>query len=406
MWFGNSRESGDFVISLGGYHPEFRRPPHYPVVPRVGISGKLSNALSVTGDAYVAITPSCLMAGAKLQAVFRSGKITATFVAYADFIVAWAPFHYDAKIGIGISVAVRLWRTYKVELRASLHLWGPPLAGTASVSWSIVSFTVAFGSGRGDKPSALTWDQFEKAFLPPSNDSTKHAMLNTIRITDGLVREAKVKRKGDEVTYRIVNPHELMIETDSAVPCSDISVGEERFNFPHAIGIRPMDADNLTSIHAVEIQKESIPVESSAFRVVQCSRKNFPEALWSAKAAAGKPEAGMIKDVPSGVVLRVRPKTPEHSLGPILIEKLKYEPIPKQIPWSAAAPVPGPIENSEFSGVAEENPLRNQIRDCLWNRFAQPAESSWNEIKMHHTSASPGDHFQTPPTCAVLGQGL
>ncbi len=244
MWFGNAQESGDFVISLGGYHPDFRRPSHYPVVPCIGISGNLSSALSVTGDAYVAITPSCLMAGAKLQAVFRSGRITATFVAYADFIVAWAPFHYDAKIGIGISVAVRLWRTYKIELSAKLHLWGPPLAGTASVSWWVVSFTVAFGGGKQAKPAKLNWNQFEESFLPPNSDSAGHALLGTIRIVDGLVREVKVREEGDEVTYRIVNPHELMIETDSAVPCSEVRLGSEsdasKNNYAHAIGVRPM----------------------------------------------------------------------------------------------------------------------------------------------------------------------
>ncbi len=124
------------------------------------------------------------------------------------------------------------------------------------------------------------------------------------------------------------------------------------------------------------------------------------------KAASGKPEAGMVKDVPSGVVLRVQPRTPEHSVGPIAIKKLKYEPIPKQIPWSMATPVPGMIEREDFPGVLKENPLRSQIRDCLVKRFAHPEESSWNEIDMANTSASPGDHFQAPPTCAVLGQSL
>ena len=30
------------------------------------------------------------------------------------------------------------------------------------------------------------------------------------------------------MTYRIVNPHELMIETESVVPCSEVSVARSR----------------------------------------------------------------------------------------------------------------------------------------------------------------------------------
>jgi hypothetical protein len=89
VWFGNAKEAGDFVISLGGYHPDFLPPSHYPVVPRVGISAKLSDALSIMGEAYLALTPSCLMAGLKLAAVFETENLKAAFVAYADFLIAW-----------------------------------------------------------------------------------------------------------------------------------------------------------------------------------------------------------------------------------------------------------------------------------------------------------------------------
>ncbi len=75
------------------------------------------------------------------------------------------------------------------------------------------------------------------------------------------------------------------------------------------IGIRPMEATTLDSSHVVTITKKDVSpnVSVEAKFKPQWSRKSYPEALWSHKPAAGKPEAGMIKDVPSGVVLRVGP---------------------------------------------------------------------------------------------------
>ena len=73
------------------------------------------------------------------------------------------------------------------------------------------------------KPDPLEWDPFQNAFLPKADPKAEHALLSTIRITEGLVRE--VKRENEAVTYRIVNPHELMIETDSVVPCSEVQRG-------------------------------------------------------------------------------------------------------------------------------------------------------------------------------------
>ena len=276
VWFGNAKETGDFVISLGGYHPDFLPPPHYPVVPRIGIHGQLADALTITGEAYLALTPSCVMAGIKLAAVFDTDIVTAAFVAYADFIVAWAPFHYDGHVGIGIAVSLKSLRSLKLELSADLHVWGPPFAGRARVWYWIVSFTVEFGDNNGTKPPPLEWDQFQKAFLPPHPDDADHALLSTIRITEGLVREVEKNK----VTYRVVNPHELMIETDSAVPCSQVSVGTTN-NPPTAktdnsLGIRPMAAKKLNSIHAVSIVKtvDKSPVEQK-FKAVRMVAKEF-----------------------------------------------------------------------------------------------------------------------------------
>src|SRR5664279_325023 len=49
LWFSGPHH-GDFVVSVGGYHPSFVKPDHYPAVPRLTIQSSLG-PLSVTGSA-------------------------------------------------------------------------------------------------------------------------------------------------------------------------------------------------------------------------------------------------------------------------------------------------------------------------------------------------------------------
>ena len=73
-WYGNSPYAGDFVFTVGGYHPAFRPPAHWLVPKRLGISWALSDALSVRGEAYFAVTPKVCMGGGKYQINFDAGE--------------------------------------------------------------------------------------------------------------------------------------------------------------------------------------------------------------------------------------------------------------------------------------------------------------------------------------------
>ncbi|MGH3522606.1 MAG: DUF6603 domain-containing protein, partial [Mycobacterium sp.] len=69
-WFDPSPVAGDFVVVIGGYHPNFVPPPHYPIVPRVGFSWSLDSTVSIAGTAYFALTPSAIMAGGALTVLY------------------------------------------------------------------------------------------------------------------------------------------------------------------------------------------------------------------------------------------------------------------------------------------------------------------------------------------------
>ncbi len=233
------------------------------------------------------------------------------------------------------------------------------------------------------------------------------------------MREVKIKQAGDKETiYRIVNPHELMIETESAVPCSKVSAGKSVHSTKTQIGIRPMGAKQLASSHSVTVERVKAPGSGAsapafdfdkAFRVVQVSRKKYPQALWSPIEQSDKPESGMIDDVPAGVVLRVQPTVPQHRLGPFPIQQFAYEPIDRQIQWAMAAQIPAALNERFPDGPIVQPVLLGKIRDCLTKRSDRKIATgapTWNDVAMTRTFGDPRKHFQAPPKCATMGQQL
>ncbi|GIK07133.1 hypothetical protein Aspvir_002788 [Aspergillus viridinutans] len=92
----SASKPGDFVFTLGGYHQAFVIPAGYPNPPRLGISWTLGSNISVSGQAYFAITPKVCMGGGRLHASFSAGPIEAWFDAFADFLINYKPFRFIA----------------------------------------------------------------------------------------------------------------------------------------------------------------------------------------------------------------------------------------------------------------------------------------------------------------------
>ncbi|KAF5621321.1 uncharacterized protein FTJAE_11350 [Fusarium tjaetaba] len=141
---------GDFVFTLGGYHQAFRVPVGYPNPPRLGISWDLGGGLSISGEAYFAITTKACMAGGRLHAAFKAGPLSAWFDAFANFLINYRPFYFDmsAGVSVGVGFSIDFWFIHiriSVQIGAELYLWGPPVAGRVHVDFWIVAFDINFG---------------------------------------------------------------------------------------------------------------------------------------------------------------------------------------------------------------------------------------------------------------------
>jgi hypothetical protein len=232
IWF-SGPDSGNFVVTLGGYHPAFDKPPIYPVVPRLGLSFALG-PFKVIGEAYFALTPGAFMAGLRISATWSLGPIKAWFDAGVDFLIAWAPFHYeaDAFVGIGCSVDLGLF-TINIHIGADLYIWGPEFGGRADVDLDVVSFSIEFGAAR-QAPPPVGWQTFAEKFLPaPSDAPVKQASMlaaavpgaepsprpiltNVLRATV----EAGKLANGDGTVDWIVDPDAFRILTASTIPAN------------------------------------------------------------------------------------------------------------------------------------------------------------------------------------------
>ena len=150
-WFGDNSDAGDWVFTVGGYHPAYQVPIQYPTPQRLQIAWSIDSNLSILGQAYFAVTPKVCMGGGMLQASLSIGPLQAAFNAYADFLINYQPFSFDGQVGISVSVqfTLDLWICsihISVEIGANLHIYGPPVAGVVHVDFWVFGFDIHFGS--------------------------------------------------------------------------------------------------------------------------------------------------------------------------------------------------------------------------------------------------------------------
>jgi hypothetical protein len=310
VWFGSNPHAGDFVITLGGYHPDFVKPAWYPSVPRLGFSWHLSDALQLTGESYFALTPSCVMGGGLLDLRFSAGPLRAWFTAQADFIIYWRPFHFDVdvNISIGVSFSTTIFFasvTLTVELGVAVELWGPPLAGIAHVHWWVISFDVAINGGGSSAPAAQTldsWATFATSSLPaPASICRARAGAGLQTIIDN----------GTESIW-VFGGELIGIATESAIPATRVTVtgsGPPVALPPPApatayppINVYPMGTVTLTSSHQVLIAPwagadwkpgQSLPagVDTSGWSWATVGGV-LPGALWGRRGTGSQPSLG------------------------------------------------------------------------------------------------------------------
>lgn len=417
-WFGPNPHAGDFVVVIGGYHPAFVPPAWYPQVAPLGFNWQVDSDVTIKGGAYFALTPSAIMAGGYLEVLFQSGCIKAWFIAYANLLITWKPFHFVASIGISLGAAVRvdlLFTTVTIsfELGATLDLWGPPTGGVVHIHLYIVSFSVGFGASEyGAAPPQLLWNEFQ-TLLPQS--STASPLVLGAQINRGLVRQ------GADGTW-FVRSDELIFTTRTAVPATSFSFGTTgapqpapgvvAVAPPATIAIRPMAIASATSEHSVTLTFSDDPSSSDGFSTwTQAPQiSSLPEALWGAPLPNGTTFAASsatIPGLPTGVQLIAPPAVVGNSPGAMDITSLVdplgggYAPL---TPVTQADPYPAPTVDSGMIatititlGSSTALSAQQSLIAALSALQAAPPTSA----QLTQLAANAGQAFSQPPLLAA-----
>lgn len=177
---------GDFLFSIGGYHPAFKKPEHYPELVRVGAKATLYGFLNLSVEVFFACTPQALMAGAKAALWGEFMGIAAGCEVYVDVLITWDPFFLRAGIG------VVLWFEFfgRHEIGVHLDIYTPEFGGTATIDLAIVSFEVSFGAEIAAPPAPRIHEFMTNQLALPAKEKAGGARVPAFNTADttGLLR--------------------------------------------------------------------------------------------------------------------------------------------------------------------------------------------------------------------------
>ncbi|HEY0737440.1 MAG TPA: DUF6603 domain-containing protein [Herpetosiphonaceae bacterium] len=382
-WF-DKQHKGDFVLTLGGYHPRFTVPEHYPKVPRLGINWQISSELSVKGSAYFALTASALMAGVNIEAIWQSGGLKAWFKAGADFIIAWKPYYYSASlyVSIGGSYTFELAGTQRIgfDIGARLQIWGPEFSGIAEVDLDIISFEVKFGSRTVQLPAPIDWKTFQGSFLPHAKDNT--ILCCSVTVKEGLIR----KIDEDVADLGIINPQSCTLITNSVIPAkqafvrssSGTAIQAEEANQQFGIGSMGLTKEKVWSVQIISITREDEDVEEE-FTYAPIL-KPVPSALWGQALLPGVNDDRFIQSALSGFEIRPKAQPNPAKTKDLKRSDLQYheDDFPTPFHWQSIPPFTAAQANSQARSQIIKDTLadtavahaRSQLLEALSVRAA------------------------------------
>lgn len=245
FWFAPPRV-GDFVFTQGGYHPRFQARDLYPDVPRLGMDWQIDHHAHTIAQVYFALCGHGVMAGGLLDIAYRAGTIWASFAVGADFLLGWAPYHYDISLHAHVAAGMGC---VSVGLGLDIHFWGPDFGCKFKFRILLVKITIKIGDQSSVYPNPIGWDEFQETFLPQEDD------VCSITAIDGLVKQ--FVESGEEIWA--INPTTFELSTDSLIPSKQAFKGGNEFSLDtesefgiNSMGIGP---DQLQTTHRVTIIK-------------------------------------------------------------------------------------------------------------------------------------------------------
>lgn len=287
----------DVLLTIGGYHPRFVRPPEYPEVERVGFRWEVGHGVVVKGESYFAVMHSALMFGGSLEASYTAKGIRIWFRAGLDVILYWDPLRYEVEAFVSVGVAAHIEIKFiftvtfdlSLSIGARLALEGPPLHGTVTVDLSVITVTVAFGAAI--PLPYLTWPEIRIKYLGNGEESRP--------VTNGVVSSGL--RPGGTGPISVVAPV-FRLRFESAMPASAWRLATDTTDRPSTVPapafvnavpagghLKPLRGTLTVGVdRRVGDQWVPLPGTDLAALVATTTAGSFPTSLWSTTPADPK----------------------------------------------------------------------------------------------------------------------
>lgn len=328
-WFKGDK-AGQFVITLGGYHPSFQR-EGYPVVPRLGFNWSVSDNIVVKAENYFALTSEALMAGGLFEATAQFGVAFAHLSFGGNAIVYFDPFWYEADAHARVSAGIRIstWLgdiNLSFSLGASIKVAGPEFHGVARVEVGPIDITVRFGQTSPPDLVYITWIAFAKKYLELAPGNIAQA-LSGIAGRGSLPPSSSGNEEAGTSDGSAAHPYEVMSEFElsftSTTPISQILKGQVAVAnaAPSTqLGIAPIGTtiNDIKLTLELHLRDEPEGVEFLSSRADQISvtardTGKFPIGVWGAPQEIDdkKVPKGDVITATEGVDLAFTPKFPD-----------------------------------------------------------------------------------------------
>jgi len=145
-------DNANFVVSVGGFHPQFNPPPlPFPAPKRIAVIIVNESYARIRADGYFAVTTNTVQFGAHAELFFGFSALNVNGHVGFDALIQFSPFHFVIGFDAGFSVQVFGIGVFGIDISATLE--GPEpwhVHGTASISFFFFSIDVSIDFTFGD----------------------------------------------------------------------------------------------------------------------------------------------------------------------------------------------------------------------------------------------------------------
>lgn len=289
IWF-KGEKSGEFVLTLGGYHPDFHR-DGYPVVPRLGLRWSIGSNIVIKAGSYFALTSEALMAGGDFEASASFGPAWAEVKFGAHGIVYFDPFHYDvmayARIAAGVTIDTWIFGeiTISISLGARIHVMGPDFRGSVTFEVGPIELTFEFGGSGKEQKQPIAADAFITKYLEAadSGKARPHALMTN---AGALPAKGEQSTPDGSSSRPFVVVVEFSLTFTSTVPATRVTrtrapAGQASSNHApsRALGVAPMDVASVTPTIVITWRRNGV---DQPYPFVDRARPfgRFPVGVW------------------------------------------------------------------------------------------------------------------------------